>query len=245
MTSYQLAMIKEVFVNPTSSSPPVRPARRAEHRIITGILDGTFAPGSALPSERQLAETLGVARPPLRETLHRLAAEGWLTIAHGKPTVVNDYWEKGGMGLLSTLARYIDTLPHGFVVHLLAVRSRLLPVIAELAVKRAPDDVLAFLDTVESLGDDAKAFAAFDWQLQLFMAGKTGNPIYKLMLNDFSGMFATLAAAYFAIPTARNASRNYYRALAAAIQTKGDQVETVVRDAMEESVAIWEKIAAS
>jgi len=232
-------------VNPTLSSPPVRPAQRAEHKIITGILDGTFAPGSVLPSERQLAETLGVARPPLRETLQRLAAQGWLTIAHGKPTVVNDYWEKGGMGLLSTLARYVDTLPHGFVVHLLEVRSRLLPIIAELAVFRAPDDVLAFLDKVESLEDNAQAFAVFDWQLQVFMAGKTGNPIYKLMLNDFSGLFATLAAAYFAIPLARNASRKYYRDLVNAIQAEEHQVEKVVRDAMEESVAIWEKVAVS
>lgn len=232
-------------MNSTSSSPPARPARRVEHTIVTGILDGTFAPGSALPSERQLAEILGVARPPLRETLHRLAAEGWLTIVHGKPTVVNDYWEKGGMGLLSTLARYIDALPHGFVVQLLEVRSRLLPIIAELSVKRAPDDVLAFLDRAPILEDNAQAFADFDWRLQLFMAGKTGNPIYKLILNDFSGMFATLASAYFAIPLARNASRNYYRALATAIQAEGQQVDAVVKDAMEESVAIWKKVAAS
>ena len=92
---------------------PVRPAQLVERKIVSGILDGTFAPGSALPSEPQLAEALGVARPPLRETLHRLATEGWLTIAHGKPTVVNDYWDKGGMGLLSTLAKHLDFLPDG------------------------------------------------------------------------------------------------------------------------------------
>lgn len=229
-------------MKPTSSSPPIRPAQRAEHKIVTGILDGTFAPGGVLPSERQLAETLGVARPPLRETLQRLAAQGWLTIAHGKPTVVNDYWEKGGMGLLSTLARYVDTLPHGFVVNLLEVRSRLLPIIAELAVKRAPDAVLAFLDKVESLEDNAQAFAVFDWQLQVFMAGKTGNPIYKLMLNDFSGMFATLAAAYFSRFQARAASRSYYRELAAAIPVGGKRVEAVVMAAMKESVTLWKGI---
>ncbi|BBO77026.1 fatty acid metabolism regulator protein [Desulfosarcina widdelii] len=229
-------------MKPTSSSPPIRPAQRAEHKIVTGILDGTFAPGSVLPSERQLAEILCVARPPLRETLQRLAAQGWLTIAHGKPTVVNDYWEKGGMGLLSTLARYVDTLPHGFVVHLLEVRSRLLPIIAELAVKRAPDAVLAFLDKVESLEDNAPAFAVFDWQLQLFMAGETGNPIYKLMFNDFSVMFATLAAAYFSRFQARAASRSYYRELAAAIPVGGKRVEAVVMAAMEESVTLWKRI---
>jgi len=226
-----------------TASPPVRPAQLVEHKIITGILDGTFVPGKVLPSERQLAEAFGVARPPLRETLHRLATEGWLTIAHGKPTKVNDYWDKGGMGLLSTLAKYIDTLPSRFVTHLMEARSRLLPIIAGLAVDRAPDEVLAFLKRTESLDDDAQTFVDFDWQLQVFMASQTGNPIYKLMLNDFAGMFETLAAAYFAIPQARTASRNYYRALAAAINAGGRQVETVVLDAMEESVALWENLA--
>ena len=222
--------------------PPARPARLVEHRIITGILNGTYPPGTPLPNERHLAETIGVARPPLRETLHRLATEGWLTIAHGKPTQVNDYWEKGGMGLLGTLARHIDTLPAGFVIHLMEVRSRLLPVIAALAVDQAPDDVQAFLENAERLDDDVDAFVDFDWQLQLFMATKSGNPIYKLMLNDFSTMFDSLATAYFAIPEARTASRHYYRNFCMAIQAGSRQVEAVVTAAMDQSVALWKTL---
>jgi DNA-binding FadR family transcriptional regulator len=58
------------------------------------------------------------------------------------------------------------------------VRSRLLPIIATLAVNRAPDDVCAFLESAGRLDDDISAFVDFDWQLQLFMANKSGNPIY-------------------------------------------------------------------
>ena len=228
----------------SSANPPVRPALLVEHRIITGILDGTYPPGTPLPSERQLAENFGVARPPLRETLHRLATEGWLTIAHGKPTQVNDYWEKGGMGLLSTLARYIDTLPSGFVTHLMEVRSRLLPIIATLAVDQAPDDVRTFLEGAGQLDDDVTAFVDFDWRLQLFLATKSGNPIYKLMLNDFSTMFKILATAYFSLSEARTASRHYYRDLSTAIPFGGDRVETVVMAAMNHSVALWQRLNA-
>lgn len=221
---------------------PVRPAQLVEHRIITGILDGTYPPGTPLPNERQLAKAIGVARPPLRETLHRLATEGWLTIAHGKATQVNDYWEKGGMGLLSTLAKYLDTLPARFVAHLMEVRSRLLPVIATLAVDQAPDHVCAFLENAIKLDDDVNAFVDFDWNLQLFMATKSGNPIYKLILNDFSTLFDTLATAYFAIPEARAASRQYYHDLSTAIQAGGRQVERVVKEAMDQSIALWEDL---
>ena len=228
----------------SSADSPVRPALLVEHRIITGILDGTYPTGTPLPNERQLAETFGVARPPLRETLHRLATEGWLTIAHGKPTQVNDYWEKGGMGLLSTLARHVDTLPSGFVTHLMEVRSRLLPTIAMLAVDQAPDDVRTFLEGAGQLDDDVTAFVDFDWGLQLFLTTKSGNPIYKLMLNDFSTMFEILATAYFSLPEARAASRQYYRDLSTAIQAGGDRVETVVKAAMNHSVALWQRLNA-
>lgn len=225
-----------------SASPPVRPAQLVERRIITGILDGTYPPGTPLPNERQLAETIGVARPPLRETLHRLATEGWLTIAHGKPTQVNDYWEKGGMGLLSTLAKYIDTLPPKFVTHLMEVRSRLLPIIAGLAVDQAPDEVHAFLENSGTLDDDVNAFVDFDWRLQLFLATQSRNPIYKLILNDFALLFETLATAYFSLPEGRAASRHYYRDLLAAIQAGGRRVESVVMDAMDQSIALWESL---
>ena len=38
-----------------------------------------------LPSERDLADKIGVTRTTLREVLQRLARDGWLTIQHGKP----------------------------------------------------------------------------------------------------------------------------------------------------------------
>lgn len=229
----------KVTSSPTS---PVRPAQLVEHHVITGILDGTYPPGTPLPNERQLAEIIGVARPALRETLHRLANEGWLTIAHGKPTQVNDYWEKGGTGVLSTLAKYIDSLPAGFVIHLMEVRNHLLPIIAGLAVEQAPDEVYTFLEPAGQIDDDVGAFVDFDWRLQLCLATQSRNPIYTLILNDFSTMFTTIAAAYFSRPEARAASRQYYRDLSTAIQAGSRRVETVVRDAMTQRVALWERL---
>jgi GntR family transcriptional regulator, negative regulator for fad regulon and positive regulator of fabA len=74
--------------NPTRA---FRPREYAEHRLITAILDGTYPPETALPAERAMAETLGITRPTLRETLQRLSREGWIRIRHGKSSVVNDY----------------------------------------------------------------------------------------------------------------------------------------------------------
>ncbi|MEJ1267509.1 GntR family transcriptional regulator [Pantoea ananatis] len=48
------------------------------------------------PAERELSELIGVTRTTLREVLQRLARDGWLTIQHGKPTRVNNFWENFG-----------------------------------------------------------------------------------------------------------------------------------------------------
>ncbi len=52
-----------------------------------------------------LSELIGVTRTTLREVLQRLARDGWLTIQHGKPTKVNNFWETSGLNILETLAR--------------------------------------------------------------------------------------------------------------------------------------------
>jgi hypothetical protein len=58
-------------------------------------------------------------------------------------------------------------------------------------------------------------------------------------------MFETLATTYFSLPEARAASRQYYRDLSAAIQAGGRQVETVVMDAMHQSVTLWKSLKGS
>src|SRR5690349_20064042 len=45
-------------------------------QILDDVVSGEFAPGEALPSERKLAEVLGVSRPGVREALQRVARAG-------------------------------------------------------------------------------------------------------------------------------------------------------------------------
>ena len=68
------------------------PASFAEKYIVRSIWENKFPPGSILPAERELSELIGVTRTTLREVLQRLARDGWLTIQHGKPTRVNNFW---------------------------------------------------------------------------------------------------------------------------------------------------------
>lgn len=218
---------------------PLRPGPFVEHKLITAVLDGTYPPGSSLPGERILAGRLGVTRPTLREGLHRLAGQGWFTISHGKPTMVNNFWKKGGMGLLATLSKYAEYLPKDFVIHILEARATLLPTIARLAAVNEPGALVQILDQAEAIEEDAGAFMRFDWNLQISMAGFSNNPVYLLILNDFSSMHEVMGVRYFKMQEARRTSRAFYLEMGEDLRAGGNRVEDIVRTAMERSVVLW------
>ena len=53
-----------------------------------------------------LAASLGVTRPTLREALKKLDRDGFVTVRHGLPTRVNDLWTEGGLNVLAGLAEH-------------------------------------------------------------------------------------------------------------------------------------------
>lgn len=224
------------------NSVPMRPAQFTRHRILVRILSGTYPSGSSLPNERFLAEDLGVTRPTLRETLQGLAAEGWITIHHGKSTMVCDYWQKGGLRILGTLAQYGEYLPEDFIVHLLELRKVLMPSVARAAASRSPQAIADCLDQVPALPYEPEPTARFDWDLQEVMARESGNRIYPLILNDFGLLFKTLAPVYFMMPETMKASREYYSQLRKALPEGPDAVEKVVYRTMVESIEFWHRL---
>lgn len=226
----------------TNLNQPLRPSQHVEHILVTSILNGTYPIGASLPNERRLSEQLGVTRPTLRETLQRLENEGWVKIRHGKPTRINDYWQKGGLSLLGTLAKYGEYLPDGFISHLLAVRITLLPPVAGLAAEHEPDTIADHLAEAKNLPDEAEPYAVYDWKLQKLMARHSQNPIFPLILNDFGSVFKTMALRYFSQSKARKTSSKYYRRLSEEIHKGGKAVEPLVRAAMQESILIWQQV---
>ncbi|MFI2369451.1 GntR family transcriptional regulator [Streptomyces sp. NPDC018833] len=66
-----------------------RPVVVLYERIADAIHDGTYPPGSTLPSEPRLAVELGVSRPALREALLLLQEDGLLSVRRGVGRTVN------------------------------------------------------------------------------------------------------------------------------------------------------------
>jgi len=224
---------------------PLRPGPFTEQHIISQILEGQYPPGALLPSERKLAETLGVTRQTIREALQRLATDGWLTIRHGKATKVNNFWKTGGVRLLGTLVNFSNHLPSPMIQHLLELRVIFTPPVARQAVALSPEPIARHLEQAAKLENDAAAYSEFDWQLQELMASLSGNPVHLMLLNDFKAIFKTMAAVYFSRAYARRTSLAYYKNLHHAVESDAETVADVVRKAMMQSIAIWKHLKSS
>lgn len=230
-----------------------RPAEFAETRIIDFILNGTYPIGSTLPAEREFAESLGITRPTLRETLQRLARDGWLEIRHGKPTRVRDFWLEGSLGVLEAVSRRAWAAPPDFVSNLLEVRLALAPAYAALAIQNHPQaatrlaeqgmELSAFESDPARIDETVEAFARFDWRLHHELSVLSENPVYTLILNGFSSLYIPLAQHYFHRTESQRASLVFYADLAAAAASADPQAaEKATRQAMAESCRLW-KIA--
>lgn len=224
------------------------PAGFAEEYIVESIWSGRFPPGTILPAERELSELIGVTRTTLREVLQRLARDGWLTIQHGKPTRVNDFWETCGLNILEALARLNEDGIPKLVDDLLAARTNVTNLFIRSAIKNASDKVVALLEphlrkSEEIMAGDGKSFAILDYQLTHDLALASDNKVYVLMMNGFKGLYSRIGGFYFDRPEAREIALNYYsQLLELAKKSDFEGVPAVVRQYGIDSGKLWAEV---
>ncbi len=222
---------------------PQKPAELSENRLICAILDGQFPIDSNLPAERELAASLGVTRPTLREVLQRMARDGWLEIRHGKPTRVRNYWREGNLGVLAAIAQNTGSLPADFPTHMLVIRSLLAPAYTRQAVERSATQVVELLQPFQSMRDDAAIYTEWDWRLQIELTILSGNPAFTLIYNSFAGLYQVLGVAYFQTADNRALSQQFYRDLRACAQSAdAAAAEECVRRTMLASQKLWQQV---
>ncbi|MBW7983268.1 fatty acid metabolism transcriptional regulator FadR [Enterobacillus tribolii] len=216
------------------------PAGFAEEYIIESIWNNRFPPGSILPAERELSELIGVTRTTLREVLQRLARDGWLTIQHGKPTKVNNFWETSGLNILETLARLDhDSVPQ-LIDNLLSVRTNIASIFIRAAVRQHPEKAQEVLASAKGVNDQAEAFTELDYSIFRGLAFVSGNPIYGLIFNGLKGLYTRVGRYYFSNPEARRLALSFYDKLSQLCRDKNhEKVMDYVRSYGKESGAIW------
>lgn len=106
-------------------------------QLLGEVVDGSLAPGDSLPSERRLAELLGVSRPAVREALQRMSATRLVEVRHGGTTTVRDFQRYAGLDLLPRMLVRDGDLDPAVARSIIEARFAIAPTVARMAAERA------------------------------------------------------------------------------------------------------------
>ncbi|HVY08177.1 MAG TPA: FadR/GntR family transcriptional regulator [Burkholderiales bacterium] len=167
---------------PLTLLEPRRIYREIAEQIAAMIASGELAPNSRLPSERDLAQRLGVSRPPVREALIALEVEGLVDVRIGSGVYVRQ--EAASRATTRRTRKVAEIGPF----ELLAARRMVESMIAAEAAKNATrEQIKAIAETVEAIrNEDEQHYDLRHPADRLFhvrVAEASGNRALVLMTN--------------------------------------------------------------
>jgi GntR family transcriptional repressor for pyruvate dehydrogenase complex len=189
-------------------------------QVLAEVVEGEIGAGEALPSERRLAEVLGVSRPAVREALQRMAQTRLLDVRHGGATTVRDYRKFGGLDLLPRLLVRKGDLDTAVARSILEARLVVGPGVAALAAERGGPTLEALLtDTVDALGatDDGveqQLHALTFWDQVVDAADSM---VFRLMFNSLRAAYEPALVALAPLMAEEVGQVGAYRLLTSAI----------------------------
>ncbi|MFC4350333.1 FadR/GntR family transcriptional regulator [Fodinicurvata halophila] len=142
-----------------------RAAVSAMQDLLARIESGEFSLGQQLPSERELANLLGVARNTLRAALQQLESDGFLTRQIGRGTFVAQIPNRSSGSFLSRRMRNASP------ADLMEVRLIIEPHVAALAASRGSNEDIDRIQIALRTSLSARGLAEFEhWDAELHLA---------------------------------------------------------------------------
>jgi GntR family transcriptional repressor for pyruvate dehydrogenase complex len=204
-------------------------------QLLTQVVEGQVEAGGSLPSERRLAEVLGVGRPAVREALQRLAHAGLVDVRQGDATRVRDFRRTAGLDLLPRLLFAGGDLDVAVVRSIMEARQAVGSKAAELAAQRAGSDAVAglhaALDALEAATDpvERQRHALAFWELVVDAADSI---TFRLMFNNLRAAYEPAFNALAIVLAGEVEQLGLYRQLARAIELGNPAVARKRADAL-------------
>lgn len=189
-------------------------------QIVGEVLSGQMQPGESLPSERRLAEVLGVSRPAVREALKRLTAAGLVEVRQGDATTVRDFRRHAGLDLLPRLLIRAGQLDLSVVRSILETRLHNGPKVAELAAQRRNPELAGILDdAVRALADENDPVEQQRCALTFWdhIVDGADSIAFRLMYNTLRATYEPALPALAAVMAGEVGRPQAYRELAEAV----------------------------
>lgn len=155
-------------------------------QIKNEIKNGELVSGEKLPSERKLAEILGVSRTSIREAIQALSFSGYLEVFQGKGAFVTENAKK--YDEISTLLSKVSDYS---LSSLMEVREMLEGEFVSLATVRATEEEIeSICKAYKAMKDseDVREFVREDLNFHLCIAKATHNPLMNTLMKVFGEM---------------------------------------------------------
>lgn len=164
------------------------------------IIQGRYAPGSRLPTEREMAERFQVTRHVIREALKRIHTLGLIEIRQGSGAIVQDYVKTGGIELADFLVTdERKQLNMDFIRDLIDVHEMTNIYTVKIAIERMTDDEFdEFRDLVGQLTEKSNRGEPVDaviLELTTAIVHASKNGYIRLLFNSLrrsTSLFPTL-----------------------------------------------------
>jgi len=158
--------------------------REVASRLIDYLNTEDLAPGSRIPSERQLADALQVGRSTIREALAALEVLGVVDSRPGSGTYLREH----SSDLLPTVINWGLALGQPRTLDLVETRAELELITARLASERASADgverLAAHIERMKGSPDSLQEFIDADVAFHLEIADLTGNSVLADILHS-------------------------------------------------------------
>jgi len=150
------------------------------------IKKGILKPGEKLPSERKLADLLGVSRASIREAIQALAFSGYLEVIQGKGTYVLEMAIK-----YDEIVNFFSGFSNYSLDSLMEARIMLEGEFARLAALNASQEEIGIIEKIFNeiaKSKDLNSFFVKDLEFHLTIAKVTHNPIMNGLMKIIGEM---------------------------------------------------------
>lgn len=191
--------------------------------VISQIREGRYRAGDRLPTERELAEQLGVGRTSVREGLRFLEKLGILEIRQGTGTVVRSLSLGKVFEHLIPVQTIID-LPDRDVRDIMQVRRILEAESARLAARHATERQLErleeLLDGMAASLENPRDYLEMDLEFHVVVAKASSNPVLAQLINLIRDIYTRYFEIVLRDPEMNKTSLDFHRQLYAALRDR-------------------------
>ena len=181
------------------------------------VLDGTFPPGSSLPSEAELAGRFAVSRLTVREAIRSLASTRVIRVQQGRSSIINpvEQWSALDPRLLRARGQASGE-PLRLPKRLLEARRVIEVAIAEMAAERRTEDHLqrmaAVIATMQESHDsgDVPRFVEADLAFHEVLFEAADNAFLEALMQPLASVIRDLREETSSAPETREHAIDFH-----------------------------------